>query len=132
MSRKAERRKQRRRDVRLIAEETDKFVIADVTPQMKEALTMVSKSNLTPECLESLVAMSERNAEFLDAIEKLGPEGMLVMCQLAKDDNYVLTTKITLLEILNRLGRKDFIHRILHKLGAVIQAILNLKELLTY
>ncbi|MBF0337989.1 MAG: hypothetical protein HQL05_09155 [Nitrospirae bacterium] len=108
------------------------FVIPNVDERMKESLTIVSKSTLTPECLESLVAMSEGNKDFLNAIEKLGPDGIHILCQLSRDDNYVLTTKLTFIKVLNILSKKEFIHRILHKLGAVIQAVANLKELLTY
>ncbi|MBF0609343.1 MAG: hypothetical protein SFH39_11015 [Candidatus Magnetobacterium sp. LHC-1] len=152
MSSKSERRKRRRRDVGVVVEESDKvvipnvddktfvsphaddktFVIPDVDERMKESLTIVSKSTLTPECLESLVAMSEENKDFLNAIEKLGPDAIHILCQLSKDDNYVLTTKLTFIKLLNILSKKEFIHRILHKLGAVIQAIVNLKELITY
>ncbi|MBF0536706.1 MAG: hypothetical protein HQL03_00460 [Nitrospirae bacterium] len=113
-------------------EESDKVVITDVDEKMKDNLAILSHSNLTPACLESLAALSEGNKDFLNAIEKLGPDAVLLLCQLAKDDTYVLTTKLTIIKLINILGKKDFIHRILHKLGAVIQAIVNLKELITY
>ncbi|KJU87036.1 hypothetical protein MBAV_000778 [Candidatus Magnetobacterium bavaricum] len=116
----------------IITEEPHKFVITDVDEKMKESLTIVSKSTLTPGCLELLAAMSEGNKDFLNAIEKLGPDAINIFCQLSKDDNYVLTTKLTIIKLLNFLGKKEFIHRILHKLGAIIQAIVNLKELITY
>ncbi|MBF0517456.1 MAG: hypothetical protein HQK97_10140, partial [Nitrospirae bacterium] len=87
-------------------------------------------NNITLECLQTIEAMFSKNKEFMDAFLKLGPQSIAVFCSIAKDEDYVITTKIKLIALLNRISRNEIVHKLFRRVGAAIEALRRLKELL--
>ncbi|MEO5358913.1 MAG: hypothetical protein H7843_00545 [Nitrospirota bacterium] len=102
----------------------------NLTPQMRDSLRILLNSNITLECLQAIESMSNKNKDFMAAFLKLGPQSMEVFCNIAKDEDYVITTKIKLISLLNRVSRNEIVHKLLRRVGAAIEALRRLKELL--
>ncbi|KWT82474.1 hypothetical protein [Candidatus Magnetominusculus xianensis] len=109
---------------------SNSFSQDNLTPQMRDSLRILLNSNITLECLQAIESMSNKNKDFMAAFLKLGPQSMEVFCNIAKDEDYVITTKIKLIALLNRVSRNEIVHKLLRRVGAAIEALRRLKELL--
>ncbi|MBF0319851.1 MAG: hypothetical protein HQL01_08640 [Nitrospirae bacterium] len=108
----------------------DDIRLNNLTPQMRESLRIVMKNNISPECMKAIEAMSTDNKDFMPSFIKLGPHAMAAFCNIAKDEDYVITTKIKLISLLNRISRNEIVHKIFRRVGAAIEAMRRLKDLL--
>ncbi|MBF0457157.1 MAG: hypothetical protein HQK99_04595 [Nitrospirae bacterium] len=102
----------------------------DLPPQMREGLRILLKNNITVDCMRAIEAMSLKDKDFMDSFLKLGPHAMAVFCNMAKDEDYVITTKIKLISLLNRISHNEIVHKLFRRVGAAIEALRRLKELL--
>jgi hypothetical protein len=109
---------------------TDDINLNNLTPQMRESLRIVMKNNISPECMQAIEAMSSENKDFMPSFIKLGPRAMAAFCNIARDEDYVITTKIKLITLLNRVSRNEIVHKIFRRVGAAIEALRRLKDLL--
>ncbi|MCG6551555.1 MAG: hypothetical protein L7F77_04455 [Candidatus Magnetominusculus sp. LBB02] len=104
--------------------------VDSLTPQMRESLSILLKNNISLDCLRAIESLSEKNKDFMDAFLKMGPQSMAVFCSIAKDEEYVIATKIKLISLLNRISRNEIVHKLFRRVGAAIEALRRLKELL--
>jgi hypothetical protein len=102
----------------------------NVSPDIRESIEIVIRLNFSPDFLRTLETISSEHRNFLDALKKLGPDGIAEVSRLADDEDYILTSKINLLSLINRISKNDFFHNLMKKAGAAIQAIRRLRELL--
>jgi hypothetical protein len=103
----------------------------NVPPDVRESIDIVIRLNFSPDLLRSLETLAFEHRDFLAALKKLGPDGVIEVCKLADDDDdYILTSKIKLISLINRVSKHEFFHNLMLKAGAAIQAVRRLKELL--
>ncbi|MBF0565469.1 MAG: hypothetical protein HQK89_09520 [Nitrospirae bacterium] len=109
----------------------EEFVVHDVSSQMRESLNIVLQSNLSAEILQTLASISAEDRQALLSLQRLGTGGISELCKIARDDEYVMTSKLKLISLLNLISKKEFVQKILQKAGAIVQAIARLRELLS-
>jgi len=102
----------------------------NVPPEVRESIDIVIRLNFSPDILRSLETLAHEHRDFLTALKKLGPDGVIEVSKLADDEDYILTTKIKLLSLINRGSKNEFFHNLMKKVGAAIQAARRLRELL--
>ncbi|QWR76070.1 hypothetical protein [Candidatus Magnetomonas plexicatena] len=112
------------------SEGKDDFIARNISPQMKESLKFVMRSNISLECLEVIEQVSIENKNLVPFLKKLDKYGLTKICEITDDDDYVITTKLRIIALLNKISKNEIIHKLLRRTGALIQALRRLKELL--
>ncbi|MBF0568502.1 MAG: hypothetical protein HQK95_06485 [Nitrospirae bacterium] len=102
----------------------------DLPPHVRESLRILLNNNITLECMQAIESMSSKNKDFMESFIKLGPQAMVVFCNIAGDEDYVITSKIKLISLLNRVSRNEIVHKLLRRVGAAIEALRRLRDLL--
>ncbi|MEO5357786.1 MAG: hypothetical protein H7844_10870 [Nitrospirae bacterium YQR-1] len=111
-------------------EHSDEFIARNITPQMRESLDFILKSNISLECLKVIEQISSENKNFVPFLKKMDKYGLTKICEITDDDDYVITTKMRIIALLNKISKNEIIHKLLRRTGALIEALKRLKELL--
>ncbi|MBF0464025.1 MAG: hypothetical protein HQK88_11165 [Nitrospirae bacterium] len=111
-------------------ENPDDFIARNITPQMKESLKFVLKSNISLDCLEVIEQVSVENKNLVNFLKKIDKYDLAKICEITDEDNYVITAKMLVIALLNKISKNEIIHKLLRRTGALIQALRRLKELL--
>ncbi len=110
----------------------DDFIAKDISPQMKEKLQMLLKSDISYEELKTIKEFSDERKDILSAIEKLSHEEIKTLCQMTNDENdYIIAGKLKAVSLINRFSKNDSVRKAFLTLDTIKHNIKKIKDILS-